>query len=680
MSEHLSVTLKEDRSFPPPEKFSKQAEFDPLRYELVQKQARFDPEKYWAEAALELHWFKPWERTLSWDPPKAQWFAGGMLNASVNCLDRHLDRQPNKAAIVWEGEPGEVAVWTYAQLHHQVERFTVALRRLGLAQGDRVAIYMPMIPEAAVAMLACARGGFTHTVVFGGFSAEALKDRIIDADAKAVITADFGYRKGAKVPLKEQVDVATAQCPTVENVVVVRRLLAGQTTWEGDRSHSSATPAPKGTARGKVKELDWHELMASVSFADLKKEGAPAQVDSEHPLFILYTSGTTGKPKGIVHSTGGYMTGVLRTTKIAFDIKPADLYWCTADIGWVTGHSYVVYGPLAAGASIFMYEGAPTWPGPDRFWAMIERHRISILYTAPTAIRAFMRLGTEHPKSKEMSSLRLLGTVGEPINPEAWMWYRENVGGNRCPIVDTFWQTETGAIVISPVPGVTATKPGSATLPLPGYDVDVVDKKGEPVPAGTGGYLVIRRPWPSMARTIHKDPERFRKQYFSDFPNGIYFTGDGARRDKDGYIWCLGRVDDVLNVSGHRLGTMEIESALVAHPRIAEAAVVGRPDDLKGQAVVAFVTMKTEAAQAIGGDAKKIDAFREELKAHVVREIGAIARPDEIRLAESLPKTRSGKIMRRLLRELATNGKVQGDTTTLEDLSVIAALQKEEEE
>jgi acetyl-CoA synthetase len=670
--ENLSVTLKEERKFDPPAGFANRAVLDRLKYEALTKHSRYDPAGYWAEAALDLEWSKPWDSVLEWDPPKAQWFVGGKLNASVNCLDRHLASNPQKAAIVWEGEPGETVTWTYQELHTQVEKMTAGLRKLGLKSGDRVAIYLPMVPEAAVAMLACARGGFTHTVVFGGFSAEALKDRIQDAEARMVITADIGYRKGAHVKLKEQVDAAVTHCPTIQTVIELKRAHAGQT--------GAVATASMGKKGNRVTQVDWHELLATVPHAEQKSLGHPEQVDSEHPLFILYTSGTTGKPKGIVHSTAGYLTGVLRTTRHVFDLRPEDLYWCTADIGWVTGHSYVVYGPLAAGASIFMYEGAPTHPNADRFWSMIERHRISILYTAPTAIRAFMRLGVEHPKSRDMTSLRLLGTVGEPINPEAWMWYRENVGGNRCPIVDTYWQTETGAIVISPLPGVTATKPGCATLPLPGYDVEVVDKKGNPVPPGSGGYLVIRKPWPSMARTIHKDPERFKKQYFSEFPNGVYFTGDGARKDLDGYIWCLGRVDDVLNVSGHRLGTMEIESALVAHAQVAEAAVVGRPDELKGQSVVAFVTMKSDAAKALGTQLEKLEGFKNELKAHVAKEIGAIARPDEIRLTDGLPKTRSGKIMRRLLRELATNGQVKGDTTTLEDLNVIAALQKEDEE
>ncbi len=681
-SPNISVTLTENRSFAPSLAFSAQANIDAQRCDALHRQGKGDPVTYWAEAALELNWSQPWSKVLEWNPPEARWFQGGRLNASVNCLDRHLSQNPQKAAIVWEGEPGETATWTYRELHAQVELLAAGLRKLGLSCGDKVAVYLPMVPEAVAALLACARVGLTHTVVFGGFSSTALSDRIQDCDAKAVITADFGYRKGAPFGLREQVVAAVAQCPTVQHVVTLKRALAGQSTPEGNRSFNAPSEKIQSSplvAGSSVKETDWHSLLASITPSERKTLGAPEMVESEHPLFILYTSGTTGKPKGLVHSTAGYLTGALRTFRTVFDIKPQDLYWCTADIGWITGHSYVVYGPLAAGASLFIYEGAPTWPAGDRFWAMIARHRVNILYTAPTAIRAFMRLGDELPAKHDLTSLRLLGTVGEPINPEAWMWYREKIGGGRCPIVDTYWQTETGAIVISPLPGVTATKPGSATFALPGYDVDVVDKQGQSVPAGSGGYLVIRKPWPSMARTVNKDPERFKKQYFSEFPDGIYFTGDGARRDADGYLWCLGRVDDVLNVSGHRLGTMEIESALVAHPKVAESAVVGRPDDLKGQAVVAFVTLKAEVARAAVGDPAFLEALKTELKSHVAKEIGAIARPDDIRFSDGLPKTRSGKIMRRLLRELASGGQVKGDTTTLEDLNVLAALQKDEE-
>jgi acetyl-CoA synthetase len=658
MSEHLNVTLKENRKFEPSAEFASRAQVQKAEYDRLVQQGRTNPEQYWADAAQELSWDKPWSKVLEWDAPVAKWFVGGKLNVSTNCLDRHLSKLSSKHALVWEGEPGEVARWTYAELHQQVQKLTAGLRKLGLKSGDRVLIYMPMIPEAVVAMLACARGGFTHTVVFGGFSAEAVKDRAQDAQAKLMITADGGYRKGGWVPLNENVINAARSCSSVEHVITVARAHASQLS-------SPAEPLKEF----KDFDLDYHELLAGVSEGEASKLGRAESLDSEHPLFILYTSGTTGKPKGILHTTGGYLTGVLRTTKSVLDLRSEDTYWCTADIGWVTGHSYVVYGPLAAGATVFLYEGAPTFPKADRFWDMIERHKINILYTAPTAIRAFMKLGQEPIEAHDLSSLRLLGTVGEPINPEAWMWYRDVVGKGRCPIIDTYWQTETGAMVISPIPGITATKPGSATLPLPGYDVEVIDKQGNPVPAGSGGYLVIRKPWPSMARTIYGDSERFKKTYWSEYP-GIYFTGDGARKDEDGYIWCLGRVDDVLNVSGHRLGTMEVESALVSHHAVAEAAVVGRPDDLKGQAVVAFVTLKTEFAKQIGPD---------ELKAHVVKEIGAIARPDEIRFTESLPKTRSGKIMRRLLRELAAKGHVSGDTTTLEDFGVIAALQKDED-
>ncbi|HUP57058.1 MAG TPA: acetate--CoA ligase, partial [Bdellovibrionota bacterium] len=631
MTDHISVTLRENRSFPPPAGFAARAIVRKEDEARIREEAKRDPEKFWADAARELHWFKPWDRVLEWNPPEAKWFLGGKINASYNCLDRHLKTQATKTALIWEGEPGEVVRWSYAELHAQTERFTALLRKLGLKPGDRVAIYLPMTPEAVVAMLACARGGFTHTVVFGGFSSTALIDRINDAEARLVITADGGYRKGAWIPLKQNVDEAVKSTPSVEKIVTLRRAMAGK-----------LEPGAAGDTRGR--ELDWHGALATVDAAETRELGRAAELDSEHPLFILYTSGTTGKPKGIVHTTGGFMTGVLQTTRTVFDLRPEDVYWCTADIGWVTGHSYFVYGPLACGATALMYEGAPNHPDAHRIWQIIEKHKATILYTAPTAIRAFMK-GGDLPKQHDLSTLRLLGTVGEPINPEAWMWYRDVVGGGRCPIVDTYWQTETGAIVISPLPGTTATKPGSATFALPGYDVEVLDKNGQPVPKGQGGYLVIRKPWPSMARTIFRDPERFKKQYWSEFPGGIYFTGDGARRDEDGYLWCLGRVDDVLNVSGHRLGTMEIESALVSHPWVAEAAVVGRPDDLKGQAVVAFVTLKS-AISAGKPDLAKVTA---ELKAHVSKEIGALARPDDIRLSDSLPKTRSGKIMRRLL-------------------------------
>ncbi len=674
--ESLSVNLKETRRFPVPPGFAEQANLKPDEHRRLLEIGRKDAEGYWAGVARELKWRKPFTRVLDWQPPFAKWFVDGELNAAENCLDRHLEKNGNKAAIVWEGEPtGESARWTYRELHDRVVRMTAALRGLGLKKGDAVAIYLPLVPEGIVAMLACARAGLPHTVVFGGFSAESLKDRIVDADAKAVLTADYGWRKGGKIALREQVERAIAGAPGVRHVVTLKRAEVGSKAAPG-----GITGVPVSARIGSAEEHDWYALANAVPESELATRGAIESVEAEHPLFILYTSGTTGKPKGIVHSTGGYLAGVMRSTRDVFDVKPTDLYWCTADIGWVTGHSYVVYGPLALGASIFLYEGAPTTPGPDRFWAMIAKHRISILYTAPTAIRAFMKLGAEWPKKHDLGSLRVLGSVGEPINPEAWMWYREIIGGNRCPIVDTYWQTETGSIVVSPIPGVVATKPGSATLPLPGYDVDVLDRDGKPVPLGSGGLLVIKKPWPSMARTIHGDPERFQKTYFSAFKDGIYFTGDGARRDEDGYIWCLGRVDDVLNVSGHRLGTMEIESALVSHPKVAEAAVVARPDELKGQAVVVYVSLKSEFAKAVAADPAAAKILKDELRAHVGREIGSFARPDDVHLADGLPKTRSGKIMRRLLRELATSGEVKGDTSTLEDLNVIAALKASDED
>jgi acetyl-CoA synthetase len=552
----------------------------------------------------------------------------------------------NKAAIIWEGEPGEVRTYTYQQLLTEVCKFANVLKSLGIKAGDRVAIYMGMCPELPVAMLACARIGAVHSVIFGGFSANALVDRITDQEAIAVITQDGSYRRGSEVKLKPAVDEALERCPTVKHVVVLKRT-GTEVAWTEGR------------------DCWWHELMEKAS------DNCPAeQLDSEHPLYILYTSGTTGKPKGIVHTTGGYSVGTYITTKWVFDLKEDDTYWCTADIGWVTGHSYIVYGPLQNGATCVMYEGAPNYPAFDRFWAIIEKHKVNILYTAPTAIRTFMKWGSEWPKKHDLSSLRLLGTVGEPINPEAWMWYREVIGGNRCPVVDTWWQTETGAIMISPVPGAVATKPGSATRPLPGIQAEVVTRAGERVPLGSGGYLVIKRPWPSMLRTVYGDAERYVRQYWSDIP-GVYFTGDGAREDADGYFWIMGRVDDVLNVSGHRLSTMEIESALVAHEKVAEAAVVGRPDETKGQAVAAFVTLEMGH--------KPSPELKEELRAWVAKEIGSMAKPDDIRFTDQLPKTRSGKIMRRLLRELASSGEVKGDTTTLEDMGVISRLQQDEE-
>jgi acetyl-CoA synthetase len=645
----IESLLKEKRVFPPPEDFSRAAHVKSLEeYRRLYERSVKDPEGFWAEQAQALAWSRKWDRVLEWNPPFAKWFVGGTLNISENCLDRHVAAgRAERTAILWEGEPGETRALSYGELLAEVGRFANVLRGLGVEKGDRVGIYMPMIPEAAVAMLACARVGATHSVVFGGFSSEALRDRMNDAQARLIVTADGGYRRGVVVPLKASVDGALAgnACPSVETVVVVRR--TGQDV-----------PMQKG------RDHWWHERMAKAA-----PDCPPEPLEAEHPLFILYTSGTTGKPKGVVHTTAGYLLHATLTSRLVFDLKDTDRYWCTADIGWVTGHSYVVYGPLANGATSFMYEGAPNHPEPDRFWSMIERHRVSVLYTAPTAIRAFLRWGEQWPRKHDLTSLRLLGTVGEPINPEAWMWYRHVVGGDRCPIVDTWWQTETGGIMITPLPGATPTKPGSGTLPFFGVVPDVVDKDGKTVEPGAGGYLVIRQPWPGMLRTIYGDPDRYVAQYWSRFP-GTYFTGDGARRDEDGYYWIMGRVDDVINVAGHRLGTMEVESALVSHERVAEAAVVGRPDDLKGQALVAFVTVQSGVAAT--------DALRAELKEHVVREIGAIARPDDIRFTDALPKTRSGKIMRRLLRDIASKKEV-GDTTTLEDFSVLARLREDEE-
>ncbi|MCG3173959.1 MAG: Acetyl-coenzyme A synthetase [Myxococcota bacterium] len=649
MADHIESVLTEKRSFPPSDEFASRAHIrSRAEYDALVSRARENPEAHWEAIARELHWFKPWSQALDWsNPPFAKWFTGATTNLSYNCLDRHLTtHRKNKAALIWEGEPGDIRILTYQMLYQEVCKFGNVLKKLGVERGDRVALYMPLVPELAIAMLACARIGAVHTIVFGGFSAEALRDRINDAKAKLVVTADGGWRRGQVVPLKANVDAAIENTPTITGVVVYRRC-GNSIVMKAGRDH------------------DWGEMMAAVDAR------CPAEeLDSEHPLFILYTSGTTGKPKGVLHTTGGYMTGAYITTKWVFDLREEDTYWCTADIGWVTGHSYVVYGPLANGAASVMYEGAPNHPDPGRFWQIIERHGVNIFYTAPTAIRAFIKWGEQWPAKSDLKSLRLLGTVGEPINPEAWMWYREVIGGGRCPIVDTWWQTETGAIMITPIPGAVPTKPGTATLPFPGIDAEVVDKQGKPVPPNSGGYLVVRKPWPSMMRTIFGDDERYKRQYWSEFP-GCYFTGDGARRDSDGYFWIMGRVDDVINVAGHRLGTMEIESALVSHPAVAEAAVIGKPDDLKGESVFAFVTLK----QGQEGT----PALRDELKAWVVKEIGAIARPDDIRFADLLPKTRSGKIMRRLLREIAS-GKATGDTTTLEDRSVLEKLRAQEEE
>ncbi len=638
----------ESRLFPPPAAFAENAHVKSFAdYEALYAEAEADPEGFWAKQAEELSWFRKWDKVLEWNEPHANWFVGGKINIAYNCLDRHITTwRKNKAAIIWEGETGEIKTITFLQLHQEVSRFANVLKSLDVKTGDRVALYMPLIPALAVAMLACARIGATHTVIFGGFSAEAIRDRVNDGQCKLIVTADGGYRRGSEIKLKDIVDEAAAECPVVENIVVFQR------------THSKVAMMPG-------RDHWWHELTKTVD-ADCAAE----ELDSEHPLYILYTSGTTGKPKGILHTTGGYLTQIAYSSKIVFDLKDDDIYWCTADIGWVTGHSYVVYGPLANGATVFMYEGAPNHPDFDRFWDIIERHKITIFYTAPTAIRAFIKWGEQYPLKHDLSSLRLLGTVGEPINPEAWMWYHAIIGKRKCPIVDTWWQTETGSIMISPLPGATPTVPGTATRPLPGIIVDIVTKAGVPVGPNEGGYLVIKHPWPSMLRTLWGDDERYKEAYWSEIP-GCYFAGDGARRDKHGYYWIMGRVDDVINVSGHRLGTAEVESALVSHESVAEAAVVGRPDDLKGQAICAFVTLE--------GGRTGSDELKETLRAHVTKEIGALAKPDDIRFTDALPKTRSGKIMRRLLRELAAGGRVAGDVTTLEDLSVLEKLRVDEE-
>ncbi len=647
-SQDLDSTLRENRVFPPPPDFSRNACSKSLEeYEAMYKRSIDDPEAFWADAAHELHWFTPWDKVLEWNLPSAKWFVGGKLNLCYNCVDRHaLGQRRDKPAIIWESEPGEVRRLTYGELHAQVQRLASGLKALGIRKGDRVAIYMGMTPELAIALLACARIGAIHSVIFGGFAANAIADRVNDAGCVAVITQDSSYRRGNEIPLKRTVDEAMKACHTVKHVVVYRR---------------SGTPVHMVEGRDRW----WHELLANAPAECLAEP-----MDAEDVLYILYTSGTTGKPKGLVHTTGGYAVQTYLTTKYVFDLKEDDIYWCTADIGWVTGHSYIVYGPLQCGATVMMYEGAPNWPDFSRFWKIIDDHRVTIFYTAPTAIRAFIKWGDQHVDKHKLDSLRLLGTVGEPINPEAWMWYREKIGHNRCPIVDTWWQTETGSIMITPLPGAVPTKPGSATRPFFGIQPEVVTREGNPVPAGHGGLLVIRKPWPSMARTIYGDPERFQKTYWSDVP-GCYFTGDGARMDADGYFWLMGRVDDVINVSGHRLGTMEVESALVAHGKVAEAAVVGRPDELKGQAIAAFVTLESGNQPS--------PELKDELRAWVAKEIGSLARPDDIRFTEALPKTRSGKIMRRLLRELATHGEIKGDTTTLEDFTVISKLREAEE-
>ena len=643
----IEALLVEERLFPPPEGVARSAN---MADSGIYQRAAKDPEAYWAQAAESLEWIRKWDRVLDWHPPIAQWFVGGKINVSVNCLDRHVRGwRRNKAAFIWEGEPGEERVLTYADLYREVNRFANAMKRLGVRKGDRVTIYMPMIPELPIALLACARIGAPHSVVFGGFSAESLRDRINDAQSKLVITADGSYRRGQIVPLKRNVDAAVKDCPCVEKVVMVRRI-------------GEAAPVEVDETR----DVWWHRAVEGVpAYCE------PEPMDSEDPLFILYTSGTTAKPKGILHTTAGYLLGASLTHKWVFDAKEEDVYWCSADIGWVTGHSYIVYGPLANGTTGVLYEGSPDWPDKDRWWAMVAKYGVNIFYTAPTAIRAVMKWGESFPAKHDLSSLRLLGTVGEPINPEAWMWYHQKIGQGRCPIVDTWWQTETGSIMISPLPGLTTTKPGSATFPLPGIQADVVDEAGRSVPLGGGGYLVLKSPWPSMARTIYGDPERYEETYWRRFGKNVYFAGDGCKRDEDGYFWLLGRVDDVMNISGHRLSTMEVESALVDHQEVAEAAVIGKKDDIKGEAIAAFVTLK-EGAQ---GNAGKVD----ELKKHVVRKIGPIARPQSVYFTAELPKTRSGKIMRRLLRDIA-EGRALGDTTTLADATVVAKLKSQYEE
>lgn len=639
----LDDLLHEDRTFPPPPDFRDAAGVSDDR---IWASAELDPEAYWANWANELHWFRKWDQVLSWDPPHSRWFDGGQINVAFNCLDRHLDGpRRTKPALIWEGEPGDVRQYTYEELHQEVSRFGQVLKDLGVERGDRVAIYLPMIPEAAIAMLACARIGAPHSVVFGGFSPESLADRIQDASAKILITADGGYRRGKIVPLKENADAAVARCPSIERTIVVAR--------GGSPSEATMNPG---------RDLWYHDLMAAV------ETGCDAEVmEAEDLLFILYTSGTTGKPKGVVHTTGGYLTQTYATTKWVFDLKEDDVYWCTADVGWITGHSYIVYGPLANGATVLMYEGAPDYPDRGRFWQLCEKYGVSVFYTAPTAIRAFMKWGDHWPAGYDLSALRLLGTVGEPINPEAWIWYHERIGAERCPIVDTWWQTETGAIMITPLPGLTTTRPGSATLPFPGVQATILNDAGE---EADSGYLALTRPWPSMLRTIYGDEQRYIDTYWSKW-DGIYFAGDGAKRGSDGYLWVLGRVDDVLNVAGHRIGTMEVESALVDHPAVAEAAVVGKVHDVKGQVIAAFVTLREGQAPT--------DALSQELKAHVANKIGSIARPDAVLFSADLPKTRSGKIMRRLLRDIA-DGKTLGDTTTLADPDVVSKLKDQYEE
>lgn len=636
--------LKEARTFSPSKKFREKAH---IKDDKIYRKAKRNREKHWENFAKELVWFNKWKKLHTWNAPDAKWFIGGKLNASYNCLDRHIDTpRKNKAAIIWEAESGESITLTYWELYREVNKFANVLKSLGVKKGDRVTIYLPMVAELAIAMLACARIGAPHSIVFGGFSAESLKGRINDSKAKVLITSDGGFRRGKVVPLKMNADEALKETPSVKKVVVVNRV--------GDKVK---------VRMKKGRDYWWHDLMDKA-----KPFCAPEKMDSEDTLFILYTSGTTGKPKGIVHSTGGYMVGVYATTKLVFDLRDEDTYWCTADIGWVTGHSYIIYGPLSNGATSLMYEGAPDYPDVGRFWSIVEKYAVNIFYTAPTAIRTFMRWGEEYPDKYDLSSLRLLGSVGEPINPEAWMWYHNHIGHKKCPIVDTWWQTETGSILISALPGLTKLKPGSTTIPFPGIEADVVDEKGKSVKVGAG-YLVLTKPWPSMLRGVYGDRKRYIETYWSKYP-GIYFTGDGAKRDKDGYIWVLGRVDDVMNVSGHRISTMEVESALVDHPSVCEAAVVGKADELKGQAIVAFTTL----VKGVKPTSRLIDNLRK----HVTKKIGSIARPDDIIFTAELPKTRSGKIMRRLLRNIA-EGSILGDTTTLADSAVVSELKEKYE-
>ena len=646
VSAEIEALLKEDRSFEPTDEFRSRAAVSDAG---IYAKAAKDPEAFWASLARELEWIKPFSKVLEWNPPDAKWFADGTINVAANCLDRHVrTARRNKAAFIWEGEPGDRRTLTYFDLYRQVCQFANVLKKLGVRKGDRVALYLPLVPELAIAMLACARIGAVHSVVFGGFSAESLRDRINDSSCKVLVTADGGWRRGQVVPLKQMADEALKDTPSIEHVIIVQRL------------HGS--PVPVSVKEGR--DHWYHRLMQDAPYAC-----EPEAMNAEDMLYILYTSGTTGKPKGIIHTTGGYLTGVYATTKWVFDLKDDDVYWCTADIGWVTGHSYVVYGPLSNGATVVMYEGAPDWPEKDRLWEIVERYGVTVFYTAPTAIRAFMKWGTDWPAKHDLKSLRLMGSVGEPINPEAWVWYHLHIGGSRCPIVDTWWQTETGAIMITPLPGITRTKPGSATHAFPGVSAEILTDKGERVSVG-GGLLAITKPWPSMLRSIYGDHDRYVKQYWSRWGRDIYFTGDGAKKDDEGYYWLLGRVDDVLNVAGHRIGTMEVESALVDHPKVAEAAVVGRPHEIKGQALSAFVTVKHGISPS--------ESLADDLKRHVAQKIGAIAKPDDIIFAADLPKTRSGKIMRRLLRDIA-EGKTLGDTTTLADPTVVAKLKEQYE-